>query len=120
MGRYLTVRAARHRAGSAPRVQVIEGALDVGVGCALSVAVACVVRRAVTRLPGVARPVAEGALLSTLLAERMLTREVLATDRALDEGARCGPTSAARSGQPGSIGATWPRTCDRAVRVDGH
>lgn len=86
MGRYLTARAARRRAGAAPRAQVVEGALDIVIGCALTVAAAWVARRAAARLPGLARPVVEGGLLSTLLAERMLTREVLATDRALDEG----------------------------------
>ena len=86
MGRYLDTWAAHGRRDIAPSRQVVDGALGVAVGCVLSAAAAWAAQRVTARLPGVTRPALEGALLSLLLAERMLTHEVLATDRALDDG----------------------------------
>jgi len=90
VGRYLDAWTERHQPDGTPAVEVLQGALGVGVGCVLSVAAAWAAGRVLARLPRVVRPIVEGALLSTLLSERMLTREVLATDHALHDGIDAG------------------------------
>ncbi|CAN5788855.1 adenosylcobinamide-phosphate synthase CbiB [soil metagenome] len=83
MGRYLDAWAVRRDAHAPPGRQRTTGGLALLVGCVLAGGVAALLTQRLRRLPSLPRTVVEAALLSTLLAERMLTDEVDATRHAL-------------------------------------
>ncbi|MBW3605136.1 MAG: adenosylcobinamide-phosphate synthase CbiB [Actinobacteria bacterium] len=81
MGRYLDGCAARRRTDAPRARQRVTGGVGVAVGCALAGAGAALLRRCLRPLPPLARVLAEAAVLSTLLAERMLADEIAGVGR---------------------------------------
>ncbi|HSK90011.1 MAG TPA: CobD/CbiB family cobalamin biosynthesis protein, partial [Euzebyales bacterium] len=84
MGRYCAWAGRRLDAVTAPGPQVLAGGAAALAGIVASAAAAVALRRVLARLPRPLATVTEAAALSTLLSWRMLEREVLAVERALD------------------------------------
>lgn len=94
MGAYLDACAARrrHRPGGCDdraaraAADLAAGAIALAVGCALVAALARAVTVLARRVPRPVGAMLEATVLSTLLSDRMLRREVAATDAALANG----------------------------------
>lgn len=86
MGRLLDACAGRQRPGAAPGAERLAGAAALAAGGLLVAALAWLTARGCRRLPGPIGVALEAAVLSTLLSERLLRREVAAIEAALARG----------------------------------